>query len=81
MILINYKINLILTGPENCVLMSGGINGQVPKFAITHTNIYVPAATLSIKHNIKLIEQLKSGFKRTINGNKYQWKIPIKRQN
>ena len=61
--------------------MYGGINGQVPKFAITHTKIYVPAVTLSIKHNVKLIEQLKSGFKRTINRNKYQWKIPIERQN
>ena len=52
--------------------MYGGINGQVPKFAITHTKIYVPAVTLSNKHNAKLIEQLKSGFKRTINRNKYQ---------
>ena len=31
--------------------------------------------TLSIQDNAKLIEQLKSDFKRTINRNKYQTKL------
>ena len=37
------------------------------RFAITDTKIYVPFVTLSIQDNGKLLEQLKSGFKRTNN--------------
>ena len=32
MLLINCKINLILTWSENCILISGGIGNQVPTF-------------------------------------------------
>ena len=42
------------------------------KFAITETKLYVPVVTLSTQDNAKLHQQLKSGFKRTINWNKYQ---------
>ena len=52
---------------KNCVLTFGGIDGQVPTFAITVTNLYVPVVSLSTKDNAKLLEQLKSGFKRTVN--------------
>ena len=31
----------------------------------------VPVVTLSIQENIKLLKQLESGFKRTIDWNKY----------
>ena len=34
--------------------------------------LYVPVVTLSTQDNAKLLQQLKSGFKRTINWNKYQ---------
>ena len=34
--------------------------------------LYVPVVTLSSEENAKLLEQLKSGFKITINWNKYQ---------
>ena len=37
--------------------------------------------TLSTQDNAKRLEQLKSGFKRTINWNKYQSKISTERQN
>ena len=40
-------------------------------FALTDVNIYVPVATLLTEGNEKLLEQLKSGFKSTINCNKY----------
>ena len=33
---------------------------------------YVPVVTLSTQDNAKLLQQLKSGFKRTISWNKYQ---------
>ena len=51
------------------------------KFAITDAKLYVPKVTLSTGDNEKLLEQLKSGFKRTINWNKYQSKVSTERQN
>ena len=54
---------------------------QVPAFATTDTTLYVPVLTLSTHGNAKLIQQLKSGFKRTINRNKYQSKISIESPN
>ena len=50
-------------------------------FLITDAKIYVPVLTVSTQDNAKLLEQLRSGFKRTINWNKYQPKISTERQN
>ena len=36
-------------------------------FKITDTKLYVPIVTLSKENDTKLLEQLKLGFKRTIN--------------
>ena len=41
-------------------------------FKITDTKLYVPVVTLSTKDDNKFLEQLKSGFKRTIKWNKYR---------
>ena len=38
---------------------------------ITDKKLYVPVVTLSSEDNVKLMTQLESGFKRTINWNKY----------
>ena len=35
-------------------------------FEITDTKLYAPVVTLSKENDIKLLEQLKSGFKKTI---------------
>ena len=51
------------------------------KFKITETKLYVPIVTLSIQDNAKLLQQLKSGFKRTINWNKYESNIKTFAQN
>ena len=40
-------------------------------------NLNVVVVTLSTQDNVKLLDQLKSGFKRTINWNKYQSKATI----
>ena len=72
MSLINCEINVILTWPENCVISSA--TGKID-LAITDTRFHVPVVTLSTQDNAKLLEQLKSGFKRTINWNKYQQKL------
>ena len=37
-----------------------------------HTLLYVPVVALSTQDNVKLLDQLKSGFKITINWNKYK---------
>ena len=42
------------------------------KFAITYTKVFVPVVALSAQNNEKILQQLKTGFKRTINWNKYQ---------
>ena len=50
-------------------------------FPITDTKLYFEVVTLSTQNNSKLLEQLKSGFKRPISWNKYQSKESIERQN
>ena len=50
-------------------------------FSITNTKLYFPVVTLSTQDSTKLLEQLKSGFKRTINWNKYQSKVSTQRKN
>ena len=67
--LINCEVNLILTWSKDCVITNSTGEG---KFAITETKLYVPVITLSTKDNAKLLQQLKSGFKRIINWNKYE---------
>ena len=44
------------------------------EFKITDTNLYVPVVTLSTQDNVKLLKQIESGFKITMNWNKYQSK-------
>ena len=41
-------------------------------FEITDTKLYVPVATLSTEGDNNFLEQLKSGFKRTVKSNKYR---------
>ena len=57
------------------------VGGQATLFSITDTKLYLPVVTLSTQDNGKLLEQLKSGFKRTINWSKYQTKVSTERQN
>ena len=78
MSLINCEVNLILTGSSACVISNS--NG-VGTFEITDTKLYVPVATLSTQENTKLLQQIKSGFKRVINWNKYLSKPELLAQN
>ena len=79
--LINCKINLILTWSEKCVIASNTAAAQATTFAIAATRLYVPVVTLSIQDSAKLLQKLKSGFKRTINWNKCQSKVTIQAPN
>ena len=67
---INLEIKLDLNWSKNRVIVANNAN-QDTTFSITDTKFYVPVVTLSIEDNIKLLEQIKSGFKRKINWNKY----------
>ena len=51
------------------------------KIKITEPKLFVPVVTLWTQGNAKLLQQLKSGFKRTINWNKYQSSVKTYEQN
>ena len=70
MLLISCEINLILNWSANCVVVPTAVANQGATFAVTDTKLYVHVVTLPT-------HQLKSGFKRTINWNKYQPKATI----
>ena len=79
--LINCEVNLILTWSSTCVLVSTNTANRNAAFAITNTKLYVPVVTLSTQENTKFLQQLKSGFKRVINWNKYLSKPELLAQN
>ena len=90
--LINCEVESILTWSKNCVLANMTVRdaqGDNPaivaplglEFQITDTKLYVPVVTLSKENDIKLLEQLKSGFKRTIKWNKYRSQMTIQPKN
>ena len=84
--LINCEVELILTWSKNCVLADMTVNADADlaivapsgaTFKIKETKLYVPVVTLSKENDIKLLEQLKSGFKRTIKWNKCRSQMTI----
>ena len=94
--LINCEVELILTWFKNCVLIDKSTrevnyavesnvyqidNPENAIFQIKDTKLYVPVVTLSKENDIKLLQQLKSGFKRTIKWNKYRSQMTIQPKN
>ena len=76
--LINCEVNLILKWSSTCDITNSTGAGA---FEITDTKLYVLLVTLSTQDNSKLLQQLKSGFKRVINWNKYLSKPELLEQN
>ena len=76
--LINCEINLILTLSEKCLLSN---DTKATTFSITDTKCYAPVVTLPTQDNAKLLQQLKSAFKITINCKKYQSKVTTQAPN
>ena len=76
--LINCEVSLILTWSSTCIITNSTGAGT---FEITDTKLYVPVITLSHQDNGKLLQQLKLGFKRVINLNKYLSKPELLAQN
>ena len=50
-------------------------------FQIIDTKLHVPVVSLSKENDIKLLQKLKPGFKRTIKWNKYRSQMTIQPQN
>ena len=50
-------------------------------FKITETKLYILVVTLSEENDTKRLEQLRSGFKRTIKWNKYRYQMTVRPQN
>ena len=82
-LLINCELSLTLSWSKNCVLtdiVTVAAQGDNPAiaaptgatFKIKGTKLYVPVVALSAENDNKLLEQLKTGFKRTIKWNKYR---------
>ena len=67
-----------MTWSSTCVITNSNGPGA---FAITDAKRYVPVVTLSTQENTKFLQQLKSGFKRVINWNKYLSKLELLAQN
>ena len=80
--LISCEVSLELKWDKNCIITSkeqrdigGGNRDNAPTgamLAITNCRLYVPVVTLSKDDKIKLLTNLKSGFKREIIWNKYR---------
>ena len=92
--LINCEVEIILFWTKNCVLADMTVraaenNNNPPEivapsgatFEIIDTKLYVPVITLSKENDIKLLEKLKSGFKKTIKWNKYRSQMTIPNNN
>ena len=78
--LINCEVTLDINWSENCVIVAAN-EAQARKFSIADTKLYVLVVTLSTQDNAKLLQQLRSGYKRTTNWNKYQTKVSTERVN
>ena len=76
--LIDCEVNLILTLSSTCDITNATDAGI---FTTSDKKLCVPVVTLSTQNNAKLLQKLKSGFKRTINWNKYQSDPKIYAQN
>ena len=64
----------MLIWSASCVIVA---TTRATTFAVTDKTLYVPVVTLSIQNCVKLLQQIKSGFKWKIDWKKYQWKISI----
>ena len=76
--LINCEVTFHLNWSENLVICE--VN-RPTTFAMSGAKLYVPVVTFSTRDNAKLLQQLKSGFKRTISWNKYQSKTSTEARN
>ena len=78
-----------MTWSKNCVLAYMTVNAAHPAivapsgatFKINDTKLHISVVTLSKENDAKLLEQLKTGFKRTVKWNKCRSQIIAQPQN
>ena len=63
------RLVFFITWSSTCAITNSTGEGR---FKITDAKLFVLVVTLSTQDNAKLLQQLKSGFRKTINWNKYQ---------
>ena len=72
----------VLVGRAHRGPPAAAINSRTcTKFEITDCKLYVPVVTLSAENDTKLLEQLKSGFRRSIKWNKYMSQMSNQNKN
>ena len=79
--LINCEIIIQLKWSRKRIIAAGTADNQNLTFQINDTKVYAPVVTFSTEEILKLLKKLESGFKRTINWNKYLAKATNKVQN
>ena len=82
---LSWSANCVITSMEKRILVAGQPNrGDSPEsaaFKIKDCKLYVPVVTLSAENDNKLLEQLKTGFKRTMKWNKYKSEMSNQNKN
>ena len=91
--LISCEMTLILSWYKECILVGRAFRGPPAaaanriisptsaKFEITDCKLYVPVVNLSAENDNNLLEQLKSGFKRSKKWNKYMSQMSNQNKN
>ena len=95
--LINCEMELDLSWSKECIISEILLTPRKPAnpsvqevatiqttaatFQINNTKLYVPVVILSINYNIKFLENIKQGFKRTVSCNKYRSQITTQTKN
>ena len=79
--LIICEVELTLSWTKVYILVEHNNNITSIVFKVTNTKLYVLVVTLSINDNIKFLENIKQGFKRTVSWNKYRSEITTQPKN
>ena len=64
-----------------CVIVAINVAAQATILSITDAKLYFLLVSLSTQDNAKLLEQLKSGSRKTINWDIYQAKVSMNQNN
>ena len=79
--MINCEKERDLSWTKDCVLIEQNNNITGVNFVITRTKFYVLVTISTINDNIKVLENIKQGFKRAISWNKYRSEITTQPKN
>ena len=68
----NSEVEMGLLWVKDCVLIEPRNNITGVSLVITSTMLFIPEVTLSLNDNIKLLGNIKQGYKRTVSWNKHK---------